>query len=170
MPKTDTATPVNEMNESNESPILREGERAALAEAVQLSRRIGIDVLRFIVRSLPALIRAACLLSATAGATYAAWVGWLAFGADEVAYIPAACMALAPIIYAIEWRISWGGLLIAGPVSAGLAFMLTFIPEPFTQTSIVVVVALIVLGNMARRNKDNQDEIQPTEERQRLAV
>jgi hypothetical protein len=167
MPKTDTATPVNE---SNEGEILRDDERAALAEAVQLSRRIAVDVLRFVVRSLPALIRAACLLSAIAGATYAAWVGWLAFGADEAAYIPAACLALAPIVYAIEWRISWGGLLIAGPVAAGLAFVLTFIPEPFTQTSIVAVVALIVLGNMARRNEDKQDEIQPTEERQRLAV
>jgi hypothetical protein len=151
---------MNEMTETTRAEkVLREGERAALAEARHLARRIAADVARFIVRSLPALIRAVCVALGFGGAFVGFYWYWLAFGANESAAIPALLFAIYPLVWAIGWRVQWGGLLISGAATLSGAAILSSLEVGLSQLIVVVMLAALVISEMARRGQ--HDDKQP---------
>lgn len=132
-------------------PLLRDTERRALAEALALFRLIVREIIRFIVRLLPALIRLACVSIAAAGLIYGTLDAWQAFGSDGAALIPALLLGVIPLLFAFMNGVKWGGMVASGAFTYGAAQVFLVVPFPFNQVVIVIVFAALVISDMARR-------------------
>lgn len=132
-------------------PLLRPQEQAALNETRAMLQAIRRDLIRFIVRLLPALIRVSCVGIAAAGLIYGTLDAWEAFGSDGAALIPALLLGIIPLLFAFTSGVKWGGLIAAGAFTYGGAQALLLIPFPFNQVFLVIVFAALVISDMARR-------------------
>ena len=138
---------------SNE-PFLRDAEKANMAEAAQLVMDAGRDIVRFIVRLIPALFRLACVSVCAMGVVYGTVDAWQAFGGDGIAAIPAFALGLIPLLFAFISGVKWGGIVAAGAFTYGVAQVLLTLPFPLNQLSIVIVLAALTFSDMARRQMD----------------
>lgn len=139
-------------------PLLRPQEQAALNDAKAMMRAIRRDLIRFIVRLLPALIRMACVASAGAGLVFGALDAWKAFGSDGAALIPALLLGIIPLLLAFVNGVKWGGMLASGAFTYGAAQGLNALPFPLAQMFIVVVLAALVISEMARRGQPEMEQ------------
>ena len=132
-------------------PLLRDGERAKLAEAVALVVAIWRDIVRFVVQLLPALIRLSCVAGCAGGLILGTSDAWAAFGGDGAALIPALTLGIVPVLYAFVARVRWGGLLAAGAIALVVGKTLALLPFYLVQISVVIVLAAATFSEMARR-------------------
>ena len=146
------------MNETNDNDILRDGERLALAESASLLKNIAVDLMRFVVRSLPLTVRIVCIAVSFGGSLYAGLHYWAVFGADESAFIPALGLTLAPLAYVMQLRIRWGGLLAAGIVSVALVSILEVLPLGGTPLFTSLALAVLVITSMAQREQNLHEQ------------
>ena len=151
-------TETTQTTQTNETSVLRDSERAALAEAASLVQGIGIDLLRCGVRSLPVAIRAACIAVGFGGSLYAGLHYWAVFGANEAAAIPALALSIAPLAYAMQARIRWGGVLAVGIASVALVSLLESLPMGGTELFTTLVLAVLVISNMAQRQTNTHEQ------------
>ena len=147
--------------------FLRPQEWSALMMAAVLIRRICRDCIRFIIRSLPFLIRALAIGGGLAAAVWAIFQTWGIFGGDAAAFVLALLVGVIPLAYAMQWRISFGGILAAGLVSLTLAYALMVVPEIVRVFLVVCGMAVLVIIQMARRNITPEFEVEVANYEQR---
>ncbi len=116
----------------------------ALADVRRLLAGIGRSIVLSLILVLPVALRLACAGAALAGAVYAAPRAWSAFGADVVALLPATAVVLLPLAAGQNARLSWGGLLVSGAVTAGIGALLEAV-TPLTRALFVVAALATVV-------------------------
>lgn len=144
------------MNQGDE--FLREGERVALATAARLFHEVVRDLIRFVVRLLPALIRFGCVAVCAVGVTYGTYDAWQAFGGDVPALVPALALGLIPLLFAFISRVSFGGMIAAGGFTYLAAQGLLLLPSLLRQISILVVLATLTFTEMSRRGQPDNSQ------------
>lgn len=139
-------------------PLLRPQEQEALNETRAMLQAIRRDLIRFIVRLLPAIIRMTCVSVAGAGLVFGTMDAWKAFGSDGAALIPALLLGIIPLLFAFVNGVRWGGMLASGAFSYATAQGLNALPFPFAQMLILIVLAALVVSEMARRGQPEEME------------
>ena len=134
-------------------PLLRDTERAKLAEAMELLVTIARDIVRFIVRLLPALIRVACVSVCAYGVIYGTIEAWGAWGGDGAALIPAVLLGVVPLAYAFINRVMWGGMVAAGVFTYAVAKGMGYLPFHMAQLLIIITLATLAFMQMSKRGQ-----------------
>lgn len=144
-----------------------EQRRMALATTAKLIAEAQRDVVHFVIRLLPGLVRV-LIIGATAVFLVEGTLGaWQAFGADPIAVVPALALALVPMQFAFIPTVHYGGMLAAGGFTYGTSRVLLAMPAEIVQLSAVVVLAAITFMEMSRRGKPqalpaiDAEEVQP---------
>ncbi len=137
-------------------PLLRPQEQAALDETRAMLQAIRRDLIRFVVRLLPAIVRVVCIGIEAGGLVYGVLDAWAVFGSDGAALIPALLLGVIPLLFAFLSGVKWGGLVASGAFTYGAAQALKLIPFPFNQVFLIIVLAALIVSDMARRNAGHE--------------
>jgi len=116
----------------------------ALADSLRLLAEVSRTIVLCLVLALPVLLRLACAGAALAGAVYAGPRVWLAFGADAVALFPATAVVLLPLAATQGARLSWGGLVMAGALTAGIGMVVGQASDLVRALLVIAALATVV--------------------------
>jgi hypothetical protein len=118
--------------------------KQALADSLRLLAEVSRTIVLCLVLALPVLLRLACAGAALAGAVYAGPRVWLAFGADAVALFPATAVVLLPLAATQGARLSWGGLVMAGALTAGIGMVVGQASDLVRALLVIAALATVV--------------------------
>ena len=140
-----------------------EREHKALAEFCAIGIEASKQAIRFAVLISPIVFRVTCVFSAIGGALFSSALLLNSFGATESALIPALLLGFAPLVFALEQSLSWGGMLTSGVASLGIALIFQIIPDLVRPILLVCVFGSMVFHDMSRRPKILDTESKPNE-------
>lgn len=134
---------------------LSDSEQKALAEAQRLMAEIAEAIRVAFILALPWVIRLAALAICGCGVSVGFYRGWLAFGGDVAAIIPAAAIALIPLALVMNYSLGLGGFVFAGLVSGLAGYGLQTMPA---WARVLALSSMAGIGIAAQFHKGEQHE------------
>jgi len=128
---------------------------AVVRAAIMLALALAAILLRFILAALDALrgvaaglVMLLCGGVAVFGVAAAFEPVWLAYGGDAPALLPAACLLLVPVGYAVIVGTGWGGLALAGVLALVFGALLPVLHPAIRALAVTAVIGAVVYRSL----------------------
>jgi len=135
---------------------------SALITFLMFAGLVIIQALRVFFTLAPGLLRLAVIGAALAGAATSWPKVYLAYGGDVAAALPAFCVVLAPVAFALSvgGQVSvWGALLLAGGVTYGAGVVIPSLPAAVRGLAVVGVIVAIIFYFLTKTEVSNEPKI-----------